>query len=174
MENWTKLYGRILQSSVWKLPSDHRIVWITLLALKDDEGCVFGTEGWLADQARVDDKFCHEALEKFLGPDARSRTPDNDGRKIEVIKGGWRVLNHELYRDGMEDLREKWRKQKARQRAKAKGELGLSAQQIVQKRVREDPNTIADRIALREIGNGAPVDGETISLAASEEPETAD
>lgn len=117
METWTKLYQRILQSSVWKCPSDVRIVWITLLALKDENGCVFGSEGWLADQARVDDDACHKALKIFMSPDKRSRTADNEGRKIEEIEGGWRVLNHHLYRDGIEDMREKWRRQKMAQRA---------------------------------------------------------
>lgn len=118
MEQWTKLYQRILQSSVWKLPSDMRCVWITLLALKDEAGLVYGTVGWLADQARVEVGVCEEAVKIFLSPDKSSRTGDNEGRKIEEIPGGWRVLNHHLYRDFIENQREKWRRQKAAQRAR--------------------------------------------------------
>jgi hypothetical protein len=118
MEAWTKLYQRIIQSSVWKLPSDVRVVWITLLALKDEGGCVYGTIGWLADQARVEPEVCEDAIGIFLSPDKSSRTADHEGRKIERIENGWRVLNHHLYRDGMEDMREKWRRQKAAQRAR--------------------------------------------------------
>jgi hypothetical protein len=118
MENYCKLYQRILQSSVWKLPPEIRIVWITILALKDSEGCVYGTKEWLADQALVSDEWCAKALKIFKAPDKRSRTPDNEGRKIEDIKGGWRVLNHWMYRDGLEIQREKWARQKAAQRAK--------------------------------------------------------
>lgn len=33
-----------------------------------------------------------------MSPDAYSRTPDNEGRRIEPIDGGWRLLNHEKYR----------------------------------------------------------------------------
>ncbi len=120
MEGWAKLYSRILQSSVWRESSDVRVVWITLLALKDRDGCVYGSAEWLADQARVEDEVCRKALRKFLSPDKRSRNSANDGRRIEEVEGGWRVLNHELYRDGMEEMRDKWRRQKAEQREKGK------------------------------------------------------
>lgn len=35
---------------------------------------------------------------KFLSPDKWSRTTDNEGRRIEPIDGGWRLLNHAKYR----------------------------------------------------------------------------
>lgn len=152
METYAKLYQRILDSSVWKQPSDIRIVWITLLALKDENGCVFGTEGWLADRARVDDPVCHRALKIFKSPDKRSRTGTNDGRKIEDIEGGWRVLNHHLYRDGMEDMREKWRRQKAKQRSKLYVGPGESIRQVINRSVNNDPITKADQATIKSKG----------------------
>ena len=144
MESYTKLYQRILQSSVWKCSSDVRIVWITLLALKDGDGMVKGTAGWLADQARVSDEVCEEALRIFSSPDARSRTGDNEGRKIKAVEGGWVILNHLLYRDGMEETREKWRRQKQAQRQKVNWPRE-SIQEKVKQAVEEDPQTIKDR-----------------------------
>ncbi|MCH7825028.1 MAG: conserved phage C-terminal domain-containing protein [Acidobacteria bacterium] len=38
------------------------------------------------------------AIERFSSPDPHSRTPDNDGRRIEAIDGGWVVLNYARYR----------------------------------------------------------------------------
>jgi hypothetical protein len=38
------------------------------------------------------------AITTFLSPDPDSRTPEHEGRRIEVIDGGWRLLNHEKYR----------------------------------------------------------------------------
>jgi len=146
MEGWTKLYERIVQSSVWRESSDVRVVWITLLALKDREGCIYGTPEWLADQARVDDEVCQAALKKFLSPDKRSRNSANDGRRIKVIQGGWKVLNHEFYRDGMEDMREKWRRQKMQQRKKKV----LTAREMINKTVAEDPITKQDERMMRE------------------------
>ena len=158
MESYAKLYQRILDSSVWKQPSDIRIVWITLLALKDENGCVFGGEGWLADRARVGDEVCHRALKIFKAPDKRSRTVTNDGRKIEDIEGGWRILNHHLYRDGIEDMREKWRRQKANQRAKYRIGVGESIRGEVNRSVEEDPITKSDKGEIRKkaAGNGKP------------------
>lgn len=153
MEAWTKLYQRILASSVWRLPSDIRVVWITILALKDENGCVFGTVGWLADQARVEIEVCREAIEIFKAPDERSRTADNDGRKIAEIQGGWSVLNHQYYRDGIEDIRDRWKKQKKAQRARKAVKDALAAggslSQVVHKLVNEDPITKADKASKR-------------------------
>ncbi len=42
---------------------------------------------------------CDSALEKFKGPDQRSRTPDNDGRRIEQLEEGWLVLNYIAFRE---------------------------------------------------------------------------
>jgi hypothetical protein len=41
---------------------------------------------------------CEAAIGKFLAPDPYSRTPDDEGRRIEVIDGGWVLLNHAKYR----------------------------------------------------------------------------
>jgi len=128
MENWTKLYQRILQSSVWKLNSDKKVLWITLLALKDKHGCVYGTPEWLADQAGIPDEECYEALKIFAAPDRRSRTPDFEGRKIESIPGGWKILNHFMYRDEMEDRRDYNRRAKEKQRAREKRKQKLATE----------------------------------------------
>jgi hypothetical protein len=52
---------------------------------------------------------CEHALGTFLAPDPYSRTRDHEGRRIEQIDGGWRLLNHAKYRD-MQDA-EKRREQ---------------------------------------------------------------
>jgi hypothetical protein len=47
----------------------------------------------LAHAARVSMDECQKALTTLLAPDQWSRTPDFEGRRIEVIEGGWRILN---------------------------------------------------------------------------------
>lgn len=76
-----------------------RLVWIAMLAMADKYGRVWGSMPGLANRARVKQRECESALTKFLSPDKHSRTPDNEGRRIEVIRGGWRLLNHGYYRD---------------------------------------------------------------------------
>jgi len=41
---------------------------------------------------------CHAALTCLEAPDEYSRTREHDGRRIEEIDGGWRLLNHGKYR----------------------------------------------------------------------------
>jgi hypothetical protein len=96
---FAKLSSTIIGSSIWQEDNATRIVWITMLALKDRDGIVRAAIPGLANIANVSLDECKAALEKLLSPDEYSRTPDNEGRRIEVVQGGWRLLNHELYRD---------------------------------------------------------------------------
>lgn len=120
---YTKLFSEIITSTIWAEPDETRIVWITMLALKDKWGIVGATVPGLAHLARVDVEVCRRAVDKFLGPDPDSRTPDNEGRRIEVVEGGWRILNHEKYRRLMsaderrEYLAQKQREHRARQQS---------------------------------------------------------
>lgn len=95
---FTKLHATILDSSVWQEPAHVRLVWITMLAMADQNGVVQASVGGLAHRARVSREECVEALAKFLGPDPDSRDRTT-GERIEQVPGGWLVLNHANYRD---------------------------------------------------------------------------
>lgn len=69
-----------------------------MLAMADRQGRVFGSIPGLANRARIDVEACRGAIASFLAPDADSRTKDQEGRRIEEIDGGWRLLNHAKYR----------------------------------------------------------------------------
>ena len=70
-----------------------------MLAMADRRGRVWASIPGLANRARVSITACEKALSCFLSPDEYSRTKDFDGVRIEVIDGGWRLLNHQKYRD---------------------------------------------------------------------------
>jgi hypothetical protein len=89
-----------------------------MLALKDQDGYVRGDPATLSRLANVPLEAVHEAIGTFTSPDPLSHTPDNEGRRIEAIPGGWLVLNHELYRVG--DRREYMRDYMRKRRAKGK------------------------------------------------------
>src|ERR1700674_4436993 len=95
---FTKLFASITESTVWMQPDQVRLVWITMLAMADRQGRVFASVPGLAHRARVSVEDCDGALAHFMAPDERSRTKLYDGRRIEEIDGGWRLLNHEKYR----------------------------------------------------------------------------
>jgi len=95
---FTKLHGTILDSSVWSESAPTRIVWITLLAMADENGVVEASIGGLAHRARVARGECLEALHVFLSPDGDSRD-GTSGERVEAVPGGWLLLNHANYRD---------------------------------------------------------------------------
>lgn len=68
-----------------------------MLAMANKNGKVFGSIPGLANRARVSIEVTEEALRKFMGPDPYSRTKDFDGRRIEEIDGGWRLLTYEKH-----------------------------------------------------------------------------
>jgi hypothetical protein len=98
MPNYTKLFNSIVTSTIWTEDDKTRIVWITMLAISDQHGEVQASIPGLARVAGVSIEAVENALNKFLSPDAYSRTPDDEGRRIEKIEGGWLLLNHAKYR----------------------------------------------------------------------------
>ena len=123
MSGFTKLVPEIIQSSMWNESSDVRIVWITMLAIKDENGYVQGDARTLARFANVPVDKVEEALTIFLAEDPSSRTPDNNGRRIAPMAGGYIVLNHHVYRakDDVkrEQIRERVRKHREKLRSNA-------------------------------------------------------
>lgn len=120
LNGYTKLSSAIIGSTIWREPSDTRVVWITMLALANADGLVEASVPGLADLSRVTLAACEDALRAFQSPDPYSRTPDHDGRRIEPVEGGWLILNHERYREreNRDERREYLRvkKQESRQR----------------------------------------------------------
>jgi hypothetical protein len=104
---YVKLFSGIVTSSIWNEPLAARVVWITMLASKNQHGEVHATLAALARLANVSIEEAGLAIKMFLAPDPDSRTPDNEGRRIEVIPGGWRILNSELYKRMASDAERK-------------------------------------------------------------------
>ena len=96
---FVKLFREILMSSIWDEDADTRLLWITMLVLADQDGYVRGTPSALARTARLNVDAAQKALDVLAAPDPQSRTPDNDGRRIEPAPGGWMVLNYQAYRE---------------------------------------------------------------------------
>lgn len=119
MNNFALLWGKILDSSIWiKESKESRLVWITMLAMKDFEGKIQASVVGLADRAKVSPDECRTALTIFLSPDPDDTSKVEDGKRIREIPGGWQVINHDLYRFSTEAKREFWRQSKEEQRSK--------------------------------------------------------
>ncbi len=96
--NFTKLDHNILDSSLWSLEYPTRICWITLLAMANQTGKINSTAPGITHRARITEEECRKALAIFESPDPDSRTPDNDGRRIQRVDGGYQILNYEKYK----------------------------------------------------------------------------
>ena len=141
-DKWTKLTRGIIHSTVWQQPLHIKIVWIAMLAMKDEYGNVYASVPGLARAAGVDEGQAEEALHHFMQPDPKSRCKDNEGRRIAEIPGGWNILNHFLYRDNTDSLKEYNRKKQAEYRARKKRKEEMARPAIKQPNI---PTTYAER-----------------------------
>lgn len=121
--SFTKLDSSILASTVWVGTSpETKVVWIAMLALRNQHHVVEASVPGLAQMAGVPVPAVEKALKLFLAPDPYSRTKDFEGRRIEAVEGGWRLLNGEKYRakgrstERTEYFREYRRRERAKER----------------------------------------------------------
>lgn len=99
-----------------------------MLAMANQFGEVEASIPGLAVLAGVSTGECKASLDTLLAPDEFSRTTEHQGRRIEAIEGGWRLLNHAKYRAKMneDDRREYLRRKQQEHRAKGKSVNNLS------------------------------------------------
>lgn len=95
---FTKLFASITESTIWCEDDQTRLVWITMLAMANKNGFVFGSIPGLANRARVPVESVRAAIFKFQQPDRDSRTKDFGGRRIEEVDGGWRLITYDKHR----------------------------------------------------------------------------
>lgn len=138
MTGYTKLFSSIVGSTIWRADNETRIVWVTLLALADRDGCVEASIPGLADFARVSLPACERAIQALEAPDQYSRSKDLDGRRIMPIDGGWQLVNHAKYRQAgnADDRREYLRKKQQEYRDRLKASVN-TASTNVNKRIAE-------------------------------------
>jgi len=121
MTGYTKLFGSIVASTIWREDDKTRLVWITMLAIANKHGEVEASVPGLADLSRVSVEECRISLAKLEAPDPDSRSSEQEGRRIEKVAGGWRLINHAKYRaklsvdERREYLTQKKREARARQ-----------------------------------------------------------
>lgn len=128
MSGYTKLFEQIIKSTIWQEPNDCRVLWITLLALKDKNHNVIASVPFLAKTANISIKDCQMYLKRFQEPDPYSTTKEDEGRRVRPIEGGFFIINGEKYRSMLskEERKEQVKKAVQRYRLKKKDELGGS------------------------------------------------
>lgn len=114
MSGYTKLFSNILDSTIWGESKETRLVWITMLAMKNGDQVVEASIPGLARRAGVSSDECEQSLKRLLAPDPYSRTKEHEGRRIKAVDGGWLILNGAAYRNRMsKDERREYKRIKA-------------------------------------------------------------
>lgn len=143
MPRTSALWQDILTSSIWSETHATRIVWITMLASADEEGIVHASVGGLAHLARVPHAECQLALDVLKKPDDDSRTKDKEGRRIEDVDGGWRIINWKKYQLALAPkrpsekrrayMRDYQKTRRAEERKEDREDLKLDSGEIIKK-----------------------------------------
>jgi len=113
---FTKLSSSLIASSVWNEPDNVRIVWITMLAMADQNGDVKSSLPGLAHLARKTLEETKSALAVLSAPDPHSGRKELNGRRVTEIEGGWNLVTHPYYRElGMSDEMKRYWREKQRE-----------------------------------------------------------
>lgn len=132
MKTWCP-WSDLTDSSIWAEPLEVRVMWITLLAKKDNAGIVNAADSALARAANLTTEQAEHALSVLQAPDPHSRNRDNEGRRIAKVEGGYFVLNHAKFRERQRQSyrleydreRQRVRREKAPVPAEATGAVGI-------------------------------------------------
>lgn len=152
-DTWSPLFRSIVTSSIWNQPPHVKIVWVTMLALKDKNGFVSSSVSGLARMSVVSMEECQDALRIMLSPDDDSKCSEYEGIKIEKVEGGWMVLGHERFQKKMKEVSLKIgnAKRQKKHREKMK-KLPLAQQAAAEERRR----TQADRVERENYSRDEP------------------
>ncbi len=123
---YSKLFSSLVHSSLWSQADHVRLLFITLLALSDRDGIVYGSRTGLMRAAMIDMDAADEydPWRALMGPDDDSsdlmRNPENEGRRIEEIPGGFKIINYTYYRSLRDAEDRKAQNREAQQRHREK------------------------------------------------------
>lgn len=124
--SYGKIHAQFFDSSVNETDPMTRLAFIGMIVLSDRQGRLDLTPESLARRLNLDLDTVQRALVVLASPDAGSRSPEHEGRRIVPIdpvrSWGWFVVNKEQYRtadtndnDVRADARERKRSQRERE-----------------------------------------------------------
>ena len=123
MEGFTKLFRGITKSSLWAKDAETVRCWVFLMAEADQHGNVICTVPGLALSNRITIEKARSIIADFLAPDPDSGTPEFEGRRIEVIDRGWKLLNYIKFREMESDEQKATRDRLYAENARLKAKL---------------------------------------------------
>lgn len=151
MSNFTPLWEKIVESSVWEESDLVVKVFITLLAKQDRDHVVRGSAYNIAKWANKTEIEVLEALKVLSEPDKRRLEPqEHEGRRIQKVEDGWLLLNGEKYQRLMLESFRRARNALAmsERRARQRAQMASSGTQAERNFVagKTDDQAIADEV----------------------------
>ncbi len=95
---FTKLDEGILQSSIMAESSDTFKVWIAFLASCGSDGVARVSSLFVSSVCHLSIDIVDKAISILESIDPRSRSINEDGKRLVRVDGGYRVVNYEKYR----------------------------------------------------------------------------
>ena len=101
MNVFAKIFAQIFDSSI---ASDYivRHIFMDLLVLADRDGVVDMTPDAISRRTNVPEDMVVHAISELMKPDGRSRSPEEDGRRLVPLDShrdwGWQIVNFDHYR----------------------------------------------------------------------------
>lgn len=148
------MYGKIFSSMydgtlASRGPWQALVTFQQMIVLADQDGVVDMTADAIARRTSIPLEIIEAGIEALLQPDTKSRTPDEEGRRIVTLEEhrdwGWQIVNHAKYRDmrKAEDRREYLRVAQANRREKLKS-TSVNKRQQMSAKINTSTNTDAD------------------------------
>lgn len=121
---YTPIFRDVLTSRVWAQPHATVRVWLWLQVSADPEGNVSASLSGVAVGARVTLEEARDALDMLVSVDPDASPEDEfEGRFIERVARGWRILNFETDRERAKHESHKARNRRYMQRVRAEAKL---------------------------------------------------
>jgi hypothetical protein len=94
-QQYTCIFARTIRSRIWAMPASWRCVWLWLKLSADPEGYVCASPAGVAIGAQVSLEEARDALASMEATDPDADPEDqHEGRIIERVPRGWKVLDH--------------------------------------------------------------------------------
>lgn len=118
---YSPIFEGIVDSSLWEEPLHVRVLFLTMLAVKDWDHVVRVPDHHLRRKANLTDQQVLDGLKILSEPDRRSALPQPfEGRRIEKVEDGWLVLNGNKYQEAMREANQRARWAKAQREKRAR------------------------------------------------------
>jgi hypothetical protein len=92
-----KLSSKLTMSSLWSKPNATRILFITMLSLKDENGLVEACDSSLKTLSRLSQEEYKASIKELMAPDPDSSNQEFEGRRVGKCDLGYVVFSADRY-----------------------------------------------------------------------------